>query len=87
MNSFSPEELNTLAIFRQFNSGYALTPQIVKNKDVTPKEFAVVSENLENLPGVDTTTDWDRTYPFSNTLKTVLGNVTSSEEGIPKGTA
>lgn len=84
LNSFSNEDLKTLAIYRQFNSGYALTPQIVKNKKVSDKEFAVVSENLENLPGVDTTTDWDRKYPFGKTLRTVLGNVTSSEEGIPK---
>ncbi|HEY2421417.1 MAG TPA: penicillin-binding protein 2 [Neobacillus sp.] len=84
LNSFSKDELNTLAIFREFNSGYALTPQIVKNKDVTPEEFAVVSENLEKLPGVDTTTDWDRTYAFGSTLKTVLGKISSSEEGLPK---
>ncbi|NHM30323.1 peptidoglycan D,D-transpeptidase FtsI family protein [Neobacillus terrae] len=73
-----------LAIFRQFNSGYALTPQMVKNKDVTPQEFAVVSENLENLPGVNTTTDWNRNYVFGSTLRTVLGGVTTSDEGIPK---
>ncbi|WP_374120529.1 peptidoglycan D,D-transpeptidase FtsI family protein [Neobacillus sp. PS3-40] len=84
LNSFSKDELETLAIFRQFNSGYALTPQIVKNKEVTPKEFAVVSENLEKLPGVDTTTDWERYYAFGKTLKTILGKVTSSEEGLPK---
>lgn len=78
------KDLETLAIFREFNSGYALTQQIVKNKDVTPEEFAVVSENLEALPGVDTTTDWERYYAFGNTLKTVLGNVTSSDEGLPK---
>ncbi|XJZ26237.1 peptidoglycan D,D-transpeptidase FtsI family protein [Bacillota bacterium Lsc_1132] len=84
LNSFSTEELKTLAIFRQFNSGYALTPQIVKNKDVSPEEFAVVSENLDKLPGIDTTTDWERSYAFGNTLKTVLGNVTSSDQGIPK---
>lgn len=84
LNSFSPEELKTLAIFRQFNSGYALTPQIVKNKDVTPVEYAIVNENLNSLPGVDTTTDWERSYAFGNTLKTVLGNVTSSDQGIPK---
>ncbi|WP_256234359.1 penicillin-binding protein 2 [Bacillus sp. EB600] len=76
--------LNTVAIFRQFNSGYALTPQIVKNKDVTPQEYAIISENLEKLPGVDTTTDWERKYVFGDTLKTVLGNVSSSEEGLPK---
>ncbi|MFP7297623.1 peptidoglycan D,D-transpeptidase FtsI family protein [Neobacillus niacini] len=84
LKSLSQQDLETLAIFREFNSGYALTQQIVKNENVTPEEFAVVSENLEELPGVDTTTDWERYYAFGNTLKTVLGNVTSSDEGLPK---
>ncbi len=77
-------KLKTIAILKQFNSGYALTPQIVKNKDVTKKEFAIVSENLENLPGIDTTTDWIRQYVFGDTLKSILGDVSSSEAGIPK---
>ncbi|MFZ7945410.1 peptidoglycan D,D-transpeptidase FtsI family protein [Neobacillus sp. 19] len=84
VESIQGEDLETLAIYREFNSGYALTPQIVKNKEVTPEEFAVVSENLENLPGVDTTTDWERMYTFGNTLKSILGDVTTSEAGIPK---
>ncbi|MEH7376415.1 MULTISPECIES: peptidoglycan D,D-transpeptidase FtsI family protein [Bacillaceae] len=84
VNSIIGEDLETLAVYRDFNSGYALTPQIVKNKNVTPKEFAIVSENLENLPGVDTTTDWERKYVFGDTLKSILGDVTSSEAGIPK---
>nr|WP_263325715.1 penicillin-binding protein 2 [Neobacillus sp. Marseille-Q6967] len=84
LESLTSHDIETLAIYREFNSGYALTQQIVKNKDVTPEEFAVVSENLESLPGVDTTTDWERYYAFGNTLKTVLGNVTSSDEGLPK---
>ncbi|MCL6571070.1 MAG: penicillin-binding protein 2 [Bacillus sp. (in: Bacteria)] len=82
--TLTEQEIETLAIYREFNSGYALVPQIIKNKDVTPKEFAVVSENLESLPGVDTTTDWERKYLFGNTLKSILGDVTSSEAGIPK---
>ncbi len=83
LKELTPEDMEVLAIFREFNSGYALTPQIVKNKDVTKEEFAVVSENLESLPGVDITTDWERTYAFENTLKSVLGNVSSSDEGLP----
>ena len=59
-DSLSKDELEVLAIFREFSSGYALTPQIVKNKDVTKEEFARVSENLDSMPGVDITTDWDR---------------------------
>ncbi|MGJ7912143.1 peptidoglycan D,D-transpeptidase FtsI family protein [Neobacillus sp. LXY-1] len=84
LDSLSADDLKTLAIFREFNSGYALTPQIVKNKDVTPEEYAAVSEDLENLPGIDTTTDWERNYVFGDTLKTILGDVSSSESGLPK---
>jgi penicillin-binding protein A len=89
LNSFSKQELEVLAIFREMNSGTALTSQIIKNKNVTDKEYAVVSENLDSLPGVDTTTDWDRYYVYKDkegnkTLSSVLGKVTSSKEGLPK---
>lgn len=84
LQSLTADDLETLAIYREFNSGYSLTPQIVKNQDVKPAEFATVSENLENLPGVDTTTDWERKYVFGDTLKSILGNVSTSEQGVPK---
>ncbi|MDQ0156374.1 peptidoglycan D,D-transpeptidase FtsI family protein [Robertmurraya andreesenii] len=84
LNELTDKDLEILAIYRAFSSGYALTPQIVKNEDVTQEEFALVSENLQYLPGVDTTTDWERSYTFGSTLKTVLGKVTDSNEGIPK---
>ncbi len=79
----SEKDLEVLAIYREFASGYALTPQIVKNKEVTKEEFAKVSENLDSLPGVDISTDWDRFYTYNKTLKSVLGKVSSSEEGLP----
>jgi penicillin-binding protein A len=83
INSFTSQELEVLAIYREFRSGHELTPHIVKNKGVTNTEFATVSENLDILPGVDVTTDWDRVYKFDKTLKTVLGKVSSSKEGLP----
>ncbi|KQL53536.1 penicillin-binding protein [Heyndrickxia shackletonii] len=87
IQSFTKQELEVLAIYREMN-GYALTTQIIK-RDVTPREFAVVSENLDKLPGVDTTIDWDRFTVFKNesgdtVLGSVLGKVTSSKEGLPK---
>lgn len=84
LQSLSAEELEILAIYREFTSGYAMTPQIVKNKGVTQKEYALVSENLSSLPGVNTTTDWERAYAYDETLRTVLGNISSSREGLPK---
>jgi cell division protein FtsI/penicillin-binding protein 2 len=84
LNVFTKEDLEVLAIYREFSSGYALSPQIVKNKEVTTEEFAMVSEHLHVLPGVNATTDWKRAYVFDDTLRTVLGNVSSSREGIPR---
>lgn len=83
LNELTKDDMEILAIFREMISGYALSPQIVK-KDVTPEEFAIVSENLEMLPGVDTTTDWERHYSFDKTLKTILGKVSDSEKGLPR---
>ncbi|WP_243355063.1 peptidoglycan D,D-transpeptidase FtsI family protein [Bacillus litorisediminis] len=84
IKSLTKEELEVAAIYFEFIGGYALTPQIVKNENVTAEEFAVVSENLEALPGVDTTTDWERYYAFGDTLKSLLGKVSSAEEGLPR---
>lgn len=83
INEFSKKDLEVLAIFKEFSTGSKFIPQIIKNENVTDKEYAFVSENLQSLPGVDTTTDWERSYPFDNTLRSVLGKVTKSEEGLP----
>jgi len=84
LREITEEELEVLAIKREMDSGYALTPQIVKNKDVTNEEYAVVSERLEELPGVSTTTDWERKYVYDKTFRSVLGGITTSEEGLPR---
>jgi penicillin-binding protein A len=84
LKEISDEELEVVAIKRELDSGYAMTPQIVKNNEVTPKEYAIVSENLEKLPGVNTTTDWDRHYVFGDMLRSILGNISTAEEGLPK---
>ena len=83
LESFSEEELQVLAIYRELASAKSLTPYIIKNEDVTPEEVAIVSENLESLPGVDVTTDWNRKYLYDKTLQSVIGKVSSSNEGLP----
>lgn len=83
LKSLSKDDLEVLAIYRELASAKALTPQIIKNEGVTKEEVAVVSENLESLPGVDVTTDWDRNYLYKDTLKSVIGKVSKSEEGLP----
>ncbi|RST73824.1 penicillin-binding protein 2 [Siminovitchia acidinfaciens] len=78
--SLTQDDLEVLAIYREFTGGYALTQQIVKNEDVTTEEYAQVSERLSELPGVDTTTDWERKYTYGETLRSILGGVSN---GLP----
>ncbi|MED0654138.1 penicillin-binding protein 2 [Anoxybacillus geothermalis] len=80
----SKAELEVIAIKHEMESGYALTPQTVKSKGVTDREYAVVSEHLSELPGVNTTVDWDRKYVYDNTFRSVLGSVTEEDEGVPR---
>lgn len=66
------------------NAGSTLDPQTIKNEDVSEKEYAAVSQQLSKLPGVNTTMDWDRKYPYGDTLRGIFGDVSTSTEGIPK---
>ncbi|MEW4284084.1 peptidoglycan D,D-transpeptidase FtsI family protein [Priestia koreensis] len=83
LQSISKQELEVIAIKREMDSGYTQTTQTIKNEGVTPKEYALVSEHLAELPGIDTTTYWDRDYVFNDTLRTLFGNISSTNEGIP----
>lgn len=76
----APINGNIAAIYQQMRSAVAFTPTIIKSEGVTEEEFASVSENLENLPGVSTSTDWQRDYPYGQVFRSVLGR---TKEGLP----
>lgn len=79
---YSDHELKAAAIFTKMNSAYALSTVNIKNEEVTQDEIARVSENLVVLPGISTGTDWNRIYPQEDTLRSVLGSVSSESQGI-----
>src|SRR5699024_7445229 len=81
LKSLSKKDLEVLAIYREMMSGYAYSPQVIKSGDVTPEEFAIVSEHLSDFPGVNTTTDWER-IRYSD--HAILGMTTKPSEGIPR---
>jgi cell division protein FtsI/penicillin-binding protein 2 len=83
LKTLTPQDLQVLAIYKQMSSGYSMMPQTIKGDGVTEAEFARVSEHLDELQGVDVTTNWERHYPYGDTLRTILGNITTEKEGIP----
>lgn len=84
INSLNDKDLQILAIYREMMSGSALNPQTIKNEDVSDEEYAAVSQKLSDMPGVNTTMDWDRKYPYGDTLRGIFGDVSTTKEGIPK---
>lgn len=71
-------------IYTLMNTGYSYAEKVIKSGNVTDEEYALVSENLSELKGVNTKLDWERTYPYGDTFKSILGSVSSSKSGIPK---
>ncbi|QSY52879.1 peptidoglycan D,D-transpeptidase FtsI family protein [Staphylococcus simiae] len=84
LDDLSKKDLQVLAIYRQMNAGSVLDPQMIKNEDVSEKEYAAVSQQLSKLPGVNTSMDWDRKYPYKDTLRGIFGDVSTPSEGLPK---
>ena len=70
-------------IYYLMNKGYSYAEKILKNKDVTDEEYAMVSENIDTLKGVNTKLDWERVYLYGDVFKSILGTVSSSTQGIP----
>ena len=82
LNVFKDEDLKTAYLYYLMNNGYTYEEKVIKN-DATDEEFAYISENNDKLKGFNTRVDWERVYPYGDTLRTILGTVSSSSQGIP----
>ena len=80
--NFSEEELKIAYIFYLMNKGYTYEDKVIKS-NASDKEYAYISENIENLKGFNTRIDWERVYPYGDTFKSMLGTVSTSSQGIP----
>ncbi len=84
LSEYQEIDLEAAYIYYLMNKGYSYSEKTIKNKDVTDEEYALVSENVGVLRGVNTRLDWERYYPYGDVFRTILGNVSTSESGIPK---
>ena len=69
-------------LYYLMNSGYAYSEKTIKS-NVTDQEYAYISENNDKLKGFNTSISWERTYPYGDTFKTILGTVSTSRQGLP----
>ena len=82
LDSLSDEDRKAAYLYYLMNSGYAYSEKIIK-ENASDEEYAFVSENNDTLNGFNTSISWERTYPYGDTLKSILGTVSSSRQGLP----
>ncbi len=70
-------------VYYLMNIGYSYDEKVIKKENVTEKEYALIAENINNIKGFDVRLDWKRIYPYGDVFKTILGNVSTNESGIP----
>jgi penicillin-binding protein A len=71
-----------IAIKRELDSATELVPHVIKNENVTEKEYATIAENMGQMAGINVATDWKRNYPYGDSLQGILGSI---KTGIPQG--
>ena len=83
LDSFNDIDREAAYIYYLMNKGYSYAEKVIKNKDVTEEEYAIIAEHLDELNGINIKLDWERYYPYGDTLKSIFGNVSTSEAGLP----
>ena len=67
-------------IYSLMNNGYSYLKKIIKS-NITDEEYIVVGTS--NLKGFSVDFSWERNYLYGDTFKLILGNVSTSEIGLP----
>lgn len=83
LSVFSKDDKKAAYAYYLMNKGYYYEEKEIKHS-ATDKEYAYISENKSNLKGFYTAIEWDRVYPYGDTISGILGKVSSKTSGIPK---
>lgn len=82
ISKLSDDDIKAAYLFYLMRNGYSYTEKVIKS-EVSDAEFAYIAENNDKLVGFDTKIDWVRVYPYGDVMKSILGTVSSSGQGIP----
>lgn len=80
LSSLDDNDLRAAYLYYLMSRGYNYEEKVIKS-NASDKEFAYISENNSYLGGFNTQVDWERIYPYGDTLRSILGTV--SLQGIP----
>jgi Cell division protein FtsI/penicillin-binding protein 2 len=84
LEKYTDEDKKAAYVYYLMNKGYSYQEKIIKNEDISDEEYALVSEEISSLKGFGTRLDWEREYVYDDVFRAILGNISTSESGIPK---
>ena len=82
LETMTEEDNKAAYLYYLMNTGYAYAEKTIKT-NASDQEYAYISENNDKLKGFNTSLSWERTYPYGDTLKSILGTVSTSSQGLP----
>lgn len=83
LDDLNEEQRAAYVVYARMNDGIAQQSKTVL-EDVDDEKVAYLSEHKSEFPGFDVDLgSWKREYPYGDTLRDVLGNVTTSTQGVP----
>ncbi|WP_435302712.1 peptidoglycan D,D-transpeptidase FtsI family protein [Ligilactobacillus cholophilus] len=82
-SDLSPKQQQAAVLYNKMNSAYSLSTIMLKSSDVSDVEMAQVGAHLSDLPGVKIGTNWTRDYPNGESIKSIVGTVTTEKQGLP----
>lgn len=82
LKSYTDLDKKAAYIYYLMNNGYSYDEKVIK-KNVSDLEYSIVAESIDSLKGFDVKTDWERYYPYGDTLRSIFGNISTTESGIP----
>lgn len=79
----SDKDLQRASLFKKMSSAYSLSTVFLKDKNLSAREIAEVSEHLTELPGISIGSNWNRDYPQGKSIASIIGGVSTEQQGIP----
>ena len=83
LSIYNEKDKEAAYIYYLMNHGYSYDEKVIKD-DASDEEYVFVASNKSKLRGFITSTSWQRTYPYNDTLRQILGTVSSYEQGLPE---
>lgn len=81
--NFNEKNLAAATAFKRMNSASEFSTVIITDENISEENLAVIGENVGELSGVSTSTNWERSYVEDSAIRSILGGISSEKAGLP----